>query len=197
MSIFWDQRYRNNKFAYGKEPNQFFAEIIDNYKPKKLLLPAEGEGRNAVYAATKGWQVDAFDFSPIARDNAIALAHEHGVSINYFLADFNFLALPEKTYHFIALIYTHMPSQMRLNVHRTLVKSLKPGGILMAELFSKKQLDNESGGPKNPDYLITCENLAHDFAGMKIKLNEEKKLKLDEGPFHQGEAEVVRFLARK
>lgn len=197
MSIFWDQRYRESKFAYGKSPNRFFAENLAKYKPKKLLLPAEGEGRNAVYAAQQGWKVDAFDFSAIAQQHAIALAHEQGVSINYFLADFNSLALPEKSYHFIALIFTHMPSTIRQSVNRTLIKSLKPGGVILAELFSQKQLNLNSGGPKNIDYLVTCETMAHDFAGMKISFNKEVKIDLDEGPFHQGKARVIRFLAKK
>jgi hypothetical protein len=196
MSIFWDQRYRESNFAYGKEPNRFFAETVAKFKPRKLLLPAEGEGRNAVFAAQLGWQVDAFDFSSVARDHAIGLAHEHGVSINYFLADFNFLALPEKSYHFIALIYTHMPSDIRQSVYRTLIKSLKPGGIILAELFSQKQLELNSGGPKNTDYLVTPEILANDFAGLKISMNQDVDVELNEGPFHQGKAHVVRFLAK-
>jgi len=196
MSIFWDQRYRESNFAYGKGPNSFFADTVAKYKPRKLLLPAEGEGRNAVYAAQLGWQVDAFDFSSVARDHAIGLAHEHGVSINYFLADFNFLALPEKSYHFIALIYTHMPSDIRQSVYRTLIKSLKPGGIILAELFSQKQLELDSGGPKNTDYLVTPEIMANDFAGLKISMNQDVDIELNEGPFHQGKAHVVRFLAK-
>ena len=197
MSIFWDQRYRETSFAYGKEPNRYFADTLVKYKPKKLLLPAEGEGRNAVFAAQMGWKVDAFDFSPVARAHAIELAHAHGVSVNYFLADFNYLALPEKTYHFIALIYTHMPSEIRRSVYRTIVKSLRPGGVLLAELFSEKQLEKASGGPKNIDYLVTPEILADDFTGLKISCNQEMNIELNEGPFHQGEAHVVRFLAKK
>ncbi len=197
MSIFWDQRYRETNFAYGKEPNQFFAETLVKYKPRKLLLPAEGEGRNAVFAAQQGWQVDAFDFSPVAREHAIALAHEHGVCINYFLADFNLLALPEKTYNFIALIYTHMPSQIRTSVYHTLIRSLKPGGIILAELFSQQQLEMNSGGPKNTDYLLTPEVLAQDFAGMKIIFNHACEVELNEGPYHQGTAHVIRFLAKR
>lgn len=68
---FWDQRYRENASVYGLEPNPFFKAFIDKHKSGRLLLPAEGEGRNAIYAAAKGWQVDAFDFSEVSRDKAL------------------------------------------------------------------------------------------------------------------------------
>ena len=197
MSIFWDERYRNEAFAYGKAPNEYFSKRLGKLKPKKLLLPAEGEGRNAVYAAQAGWQVDAFDFSPVAQQHAIDWAQKNSVSINYFLANFNFLALPENTYHCIALIFTHMPPDIRPQVHRTLMKSLKPGGVLMAELFSKDQLNYDSGGPKDEGYLVTPEILQTDFSGMSVKQNEQKEVVLNEGPFHQGSASVVRFFAKK
>lgn len=89
-----------------------------------------------------------------------------------------------------------MPSDIRQSVYRTLIKSLKPGGIILAELFSQKQLELDSGGPKNTDYLVTPEIMANDFAGLKISMNQDVDIELNEGPFHQGKAHVVRFLAK-
>ena len=87
MQQFWDQRYAANETVFGDQPNKFFKLFIDLHKPGTLLLPAEGEGRNAVYAAQKGWQVDAFDFSEVAREKALDLAKGEKVSIKFELRD--------------------------------------------------------------------------------------------------------------
>jgi hypothetical protein len=70
----WNERYGADEYVYGKEPNGFLKEFIDNHPPGKILLPAEGEGRNAVYAASKGWEVTAFDFSEEGKKKALKLA---------------------------------------------------------------------------------------------------------------------------
>ncbi|HEY0354603.1 MAG TPA: hypothetical protein VGC29_00285, partial [Flavisolibacter sp.] len=81
---FWNKRYADNNWVYGVQPNRFFKQFIDSHKPGRILLPAEGEGRNAVYAAKKGWTVDAFDFSVVARQKALQLAENNNVHINYW-----------------------------------------------------------------------------------------------------------------
>jgi hypothetical protein len=87
MQQFWDQRYQESEWVYGEAPNAFFKAFIDQQPPGTLLLPAEGEGRNAIYAASKGWTVEAFDFSPVAREKALAGAAAKGVKIRYDLQD--------------------------------------------------------------------------------------------------------------
>jgi 2-polyprenyl-3-methyl-5-hydroxy-6-metoxy-1,4-benzoquinol methylase len=94
MKEFWEKRYKNQKFAYGEEPNQFFVDVLNNYNLKgTMLLPAEGEGRNAVFAARKGFEVSCFDISNEGKLKALKLANEHNVTINYQvgeLSEFNF-----------------------------------------------------------------------------------------------------------
>lgn len=93
METFWNQRYRQEAFAYGKAPNQYFKENIQKLNPGKILFPAEGEGRNAVYAAQLGWDVYAFDISEEGKTKAKKWARENKVSINYQvgqLPDLNF-----------------------------------------------------------------------------------------------------------
>ncbi len=87
MKEFWNDRYSSEEFIYGKEPNKFFKSEIDKLLPGKLLLPCEGEGRNAVYAAKLNWTVDAFDQSEKGKEKCEALADENNVSINYTVAD--------------------------------------------------------------------------------------------------------------
>ncbi|MCU0373551.1 MAG: SAM-dependent methyltransferase, partial [Ignavibacteria bacterium] len=90
---FWNERYASPDFAYGTEPNDFFKREISKLVPGKLLLPGEGEGRNAVFAAIKGWDVTAVDFSEQAKIKALKLADENNVKINYLVS-------PLEDYHF-------------------------------------------------------------------------------------------------
>jgi len=91
MKEFWDNRYTENSNVYGVQPNAFFKSFIDQHEPGTILLPAEGEGRNALYAAAKGWTVDAFDFSAVARDRTVAAARERHLPIQYELMDIDSL----------------------------------------------------------------------------------------------------------
>ena len=86
---FWNSRYSEKEFAYGTDPNEFFKEQIDKIIPGRAIFLGEGEGRNAVYAAKLGWQVDAVDFSSSAKDKALKLAKENNVKINYVVSDLN------------------------------------------------------------------------------------------------------------
>ena len=87
MKTFWDERYSSEEYIYGKEPNEFFAEQIRRLGPGMILLPAEGEGRNAVYAAQIGWKVHAFDSSSVGAAKALDLAAEKNVNILYAISD--------------------------------------------------------------------------------------------------------------
>lgn len=197
MKDFWEQRYREPIYAYGIHPNEFFKEIIGQIPPGKVLLPAEGEGRNAVYAATKGWDVTAFDFSGEARQKALELAKKNRVSITYDTLDVRDFSAPDATYDLIGLSFTHIPAALRPAFHRALVKSLRPAGRIVLEAFHKEQVQYTSGGPKDPTMLFSLEELRSEFAGLTFQTLEEKIVDLDEGPHHQGKAHVVRMVAVK
>lgn len=196
MQDFWNQRYAANVIVYGKEPNGYFKSILDSMRPSSLLLPAEGEGRNAVYAASKGWDVTAFDYSGEAQLKANAFAAEKGVKMNYTVTDINQF-IPEKKYDAIALIYVHLSGEERKDFHYKIANALAPGGILILEAFSKAQILNASGGPKSLDQLYSTEILFKDFATLKMIELKEAEIILDEGPFHHGKANVIRLMAKK
>lgn len=193
---FWDQRYKEHEAVYGYHPNKFLKLFIDLHHPGSILLPAEGEGRNAVYAAAKGWKVDAFDYSVVARNKALSLAEKSGLSINYFteqIEQFN----AEKQYDVVALIYVHLPPELRKRFHQEILKSIKPGGFLVLEAFSKDQLNYHSGGPSDESLLYDTKMLCADFAGLQIVNCEQKIVQLDEGQFHNGKASVIRLTGQK
>ena len=196
MKEFWNERYAVKEYVYGRVPNTFFKQFIDNETPKSLLLPSEGEGRNAVYAASKGWIVYAIDFSEVAHDKAMKWANENKVKIHYEVADIADWNEKIKV-DCIGLIYAHFRASNRESLHHKLIEKLNPGGIVLLETFSKKQLNNDSGGPKSLDLLYDTDILKKDFASLNIEFLQERTVNLDEGGFHRGEANIVRMIAKK
>ncbi len=197
MKEFWNERYGQHEFIYGQKPNSFFEEQIALLQPGKILLPAEGEGRNAVYAATQGWEVTAFDFSEAGKKKAEKLASETGVTIDYQISAAADFEAEADTFDVVAFIYAHFPSQLRQAVHQKAVKWLKPGGKVILEAFHARQLHRNSGGPKKPEMLYDLPMLRNDFSPLQEVLLEEKIITLSEGAYHKGVAEVVRFVGEK
>ncbi len=197
MSEFWDKRYASEEYVYGIEPNHFLKESLDALEPGDILFPAEGEGRNAVYAAIQGWNVSAFDISSEGKEKAVKLASENTVSIDYKVAGFDEFNAKQESYDVIALIYAHVPASDREAYYQKCVGWLKPGGTLILEGFSKKQLGLDSGGPKSLEMLFSLDELTTELKGLTIEKGLETKITLSEGAHHQGEGEVVRIIATK
>jgi len=196
---FWNKRYAEPEYAYGKEPNEYFKQVLDGLKPGKILLPGEGEGRNAVSAAKKGWEVTAIDLSTEGKNKADKLAKESNVKIKYIVSSFEEYSFIENEYDAIALIFIHLNPTNREKIHRTLIKSLKSEGTLIIEAFSKSQINNTSGGPKNIDDLYSAEELSSDFSGhnlLTLSISEQQ-IQLTEGPYHIGIADIIRLNAKK
>ena len=140
MKETWNQRYSDKEYIYGRMPNDFLKNFIDNEPPGKILLPGDGEGRNAVYAAKKGWQVHAVDYSEIGRQKALSWAAQNNVEIEYEVAD-----LVEWNANLsvdcVAIIYAHFNPEYRQKIHHKLIDKLVTGGYFVMEVFSKKQID--------------------------------------------------------
>lgn len=191
MKDFWNQRYAADEYAYGTAPNAFFKAVLDPLPPGRILLPAEGEGRNAVYAAKLGWEVVAFDQSEGGQKKAMKLAHEANVTITYNVVD----ALEYKSEPFFDLIFYgffHVPPIVLQPIYDHLNTFLKPGGTLLLEGFSKNNLGKGSGGPQSEAMLFSAESildLLDDCS--KLEVWEEETI-LNEGPYHQGSAYVIR-----
>ncbi len=193
----WNERYKSSDYIYGEKPNSFFKNFIDNEKPGKILLPAEGEGRNSVYAAQKGWECFAFDFSIIAREKALHLAKKNNVNIIYDLSTYEDMRVKPAFYDSSALIFSHLQPNLRLKVHGKIIESVIPGGKIIIQAFSKKQIDYNSGGPKDIELLYSMDELADDFKGTEIISLIEKEVLLNEGSYHEGDAWVLEMIARK
>lgn len=198
MYEFWEQRYREEGYAYGEKPNNLFQQFIDNKSPGKILLPAEGEGRNAVYAALKGWDVDAYDYSEKAVENALDFASQFNVSINYHHGSHSDLSQYEQCYDAVALIYAHVPNEIRRRFHQSLSELIKSGGYFVMEAFTPEQLGNTSGGPPDINMLYQLDQIKADFENeFDFELIEEVEEELDEGKYHVGKANFIRMIAKK
>jgi ubiquinone/menaquinone biosynthesis C-methylase UbiE len=203
MKDFWEQRYGAKEFAYGVEPNVFFEKVILEYKLKgSILLPGEGEGRNAIFAAKNNLEVTCFDMSNKGKQKALKLARLNKVNINYLVGEFSEMDFEENSFDVIALIYAHFPSEVQSKYHQKISKWLKRDGVLILEGFSKKQLEintanEQSFGPKNIEMLYTVEEIKNDFSTLETVLLSEGIIHLNEGIHHKGKASVIRYVGKK
>jgi SAM-dependent methyltransferase len=198
----WNDRYRDKEFAYGEQPNNYLKEQLEKLPPGKILFPAEGEGRNAVFAASLGWQVCAFDISAEGQKKALQLAKKNNVSIDYKVGDLQTVNYKADQFDAIALIYAHFPADIKSALHKSLDKYLRSGGTIIFEAFSKRHIEfiakNEKvGGPKDIAALFSVEEIRNDFNNYDIIELMETEIDLHEGIFHNGQASVIRFVGRK
>jgi cyclopropane fatty-acyl-phospholipid synthase-like methyltransferase len=202
MKEFWNDRYSQQAFVYGTQPNVFFKQELDKLQKGMLLLPAEGEGRNAVYAAKQGWNSFACDISDKGKEKAQKLAAANKVSLTYSVGDFGSLSYQNAFFDTIALIYAHFPAEKKEQFHGLVDRYLKVGGTVIIEAFSKNHLrfnsDNPKvGGPKDIDMLYSTEEIQSDFPNYEVLILEEVETELSEGQFHVGLGSVLRFVGRK
>ncbi|MBF7092478.1 class I SAM-dependent methyltransferase [Flavobacterium sp. ALJ2] len=198
----WNNRYSTDEFAYGEHPNNYLKEQLEKLNAGTIIFPAEGEGRNAVFAAKLGWTVSAFDISVEGKNKALGLAKANNVTIDYQVGELQKTNYTPEQFDAIALIYAHFPSDIKSSYHKTLSNYLRKGGVLIFEAFSKKHIeynskDEKIGGPKELDMLFSIDEIKADFPDYEIIELTEKEIELNEGLFHNGKGSVIRFVGRK
>jgi hypothetical protein len=196
MREFWNERFASQTIDLSIEPSRFFKRFINTTKPGNILLPVECDGRNAVYAASKGWEVDAFGPSEDARQKALQMAVERGVQINYQVLDLRKFK-STKQYDAVGLFYVNLPERIRMAFHKEVSKSLKSSGILVLEAFAKDQVNYEAGGPKDGGVLYDAPSICNDFQHLYLLYIREKETNINEGSFYQGRGAVLRFVGQK
>ncbi|MBC7947349.1 MAG: class I SAM-dependent methyltransferase [Chitinophagaceae bacterium] len=202
MADRWNDRYSSAEFAYGEQPNNYLKEQLAKLDPGKILFPAEGEGRNAVFAARLGWTVSAFDISKEGKNKASQLAKANNVTIDYRLGELEALSFEHEQFDAIGLIYAHFPAAIKSSYHKTLDKYLRKKGTVIFEAFSKKHLEylaknDKVGGPKEIDVLFSIEEVKSDFSNYEVIELSEEEIELKEGLYHNGKGSVIRFVGRK
>jgi SAM-dependent methyltransferase len=195
----WEGRYRAPDYVFGKQPNYFLVSC-KTLLPRcgKVLAVADGEGRNGVWLAEQGLTVLSIDFSPSAQLKAKALATERGVTVAFVQADVHTWDYPEAEFDIVVEIFTQFSAPFdRTRKWAGMRKALKPGGLLIIQGYTPKQLEYGTGGPKEVENLYTralLENAFRDFRHMTIV---EEEVEIYEGTSHGGMSAVINLTARK
>ena len=161
--IFWDKKYETETYIFGKEPVEFLEEHIDLLPRGKALDIAMGEGRNAVFLAKNGFDVDGCDISESAIKKALDLAKENNVKVRAFVADLETYKLPQNTYDVIVCFY-----YLQRDLVPQMKEALKPGGMIIYETYTIENRERGFEGPKNKDYLLKPNELLDLFKDFKI-----------------------------
>jgi len=194
----WDERFGRPEPVYGHEPNIYLREQSHRLDDgARVLVPADGYGRNGLWLAKQGFDVTTVDVSPVGVDRARKAAEDSRVVSKILLADLNFWQWPLGEFDAVASIYLHLPPEQRPQIHAHMITALRPRGIVILEAFTPGQLRFSSGGPKQVELLYTAGLLRRDFAATEVLELMECEVELNEGKMHSGQAAVVRAVFRK
>src|SRR3546814_57467 len=197
-AAFWDARYQDRDFAFGSAPNAFLASQTFHLRPGlAALVPGDGDGRNGVWLAEQGLSVTSVDYSAVGISKSKAFAETRGVEVNAVRADLLNWDWPEVQYDLVASLFLHLPPAARIKIHHSMIRTLRPGGLLILQGFTPAQLGRSSGGPPDIAMLYETAMLTADFSGLVPVHCVEHIITLDEGPTHQGEAAVIDLVMRK
>jgi SAM-dependent methyltransferase len=195
----WESRFAVPEFAFGKEPNYFLASCAALLpKSGRALAVADGEGRNGVWLAEQGLEVLSIDFSPSAQKKARALAAERQVNIAFQRVDVHTWNYPEAAFDVVVEIFTQFSSPAeRATKWAGMRRALKPGGVLIIQGYTPKQLSYGTGGPKQEENLYTRAMLESAFRGFHEMKIVEDECEIHEGTSHGGMSAMINFTARK
>lgn len=198
-SDFWNARYATGDYIFGTAPNAFLASQRALIRPgMRALAVADGEGRNGVWLAERGAQVHAIDCSPAALEKAGKLAREHGVALEIEQADLLDWTWPDAAYDLVAAIFIQFaPPPERDRVIAGIRRTLKPGGLLILQGYTPKQLEFGTGGPPSVANMYTAELLRAWFGDWKILHLHQHESVIAEGSHHHGMSALIDLVARK
>lgn len=197
----FDDRYRETDYHYGTEPNAFLtSQRARLARGMTALLPGDGEGRNGVWLAEQGLAVTSFEPSPFGVEKIRKLAATRGVTIDAHVAGVENWPWRPAQFDMVGLFFIHLPVELRRAAHAQALETLRPGGIVILETFSPRQIERRlhgaAGGPKELERLFTCDMLRADFAGARFPVLEETEAEFH-GHAHHGRCGVVRMVAQK
>lgn len=197
-SSFWDDRYSSAELVYGAEPNEFLAAAAAKFPAHGRGLDiGAGEGRNALFLASRGLDVLAVDQSEVGMRKAQRIAQQRGLTLRTQAADLKDFSAPSGSFDVISSICVHLPQALRASVHQRVAEWLAPGGLFVLEAYAPDQLQRGTGGPKDPALLAPLEVILSELHGLKIEHQAAMVRTVHEGSFHTGEASVVQVIARK
>lgn len=200
LKAFWNSRYAKvgDGFFYGTGPNTFLAASVAALPPGgTVLCIADGEGRNSVWLAKRGFRVSAIDVAEEGVAKARALAAREGVTVDASVADVTRFDYGTARYDAVVSIFLHLPAKARRATHRRIVEALKPGGVFLYEAYGPEQLSYGTGGPPEQALLHSLDDVLADFEGCTIEHEFSGVRTVEEGHAHHGEGHVVQVIARR
>lgn len=195
----WNKRFDRAEYIFGKAPNEYLASKAGLLSSgQRALLVADGEGRNSVWCAQQGLTVDAFDLSPIAVDKAKALARECGVEVNFSVASIEDWGWTPETYDVVVVIFIQFAKpSLREKIFANCIRTLKPGGLLILQGYTPKQLEFKTGGPPKVEHLYTEALLRDAFSALDILECRLYEAEIHEGALHAGMSALAGLVAKK
>jgi SAM-dependent methyltransferase len=193
----WDKRYSGETFAYGIEPNDFLRGHAEQLPVGDTLSLGEGEGRNAVFLAGLGHKVSALDASKVGLAKAQVFAAQQGVEIETIHADLATYELEVNRWDVIVSVFCHLPEGLRKKVHGQIAGVLRPGGCLILEAYTPRQLEYKTGGPQIAAMMMDIDTLKGELSGLEFEVAQEVVREIREGAFHNGTGATVQLIARK
>ncbi len=195
----WDVRFDRPDYIFGTRPNTFLEEYaVVIPAGGDVLAIADGEGRNSVFLAERGYAVDAVDGSSVAIEKARRLAAERGVVVNHRHDDLTRMGWPEEAYDAVVAVFIQfLPRAARPRLWARVRSALRPGGVLLLIGYTPRQLAYGTGGPGDPDRLYEPAQLRDELGMFTLERFEEHEYEMDEGPGHHGMSAVVEVIARR
>lgn len=196
----WDEKFRTDEYVYGVEPNEWVRTVLRREKGRNIALLAEGEGRNAVYLAKLGNRVTTYDFSKEGIEKTKRLAASEDVTVDTNLQDITVEgALPRATYDISVNIFGHVPPEGKSQMFSNLIGCVKPGGLVVFELYSKEQLEYGTGGPPDMDMLYSIDEIEGYLESSSVEIIHLEKVTADrhEGRMHNGRSSVIQGKLRR
>ncbi len=195
----WNNRYGGETYLFGTTPNSWLqSQAFVWTANQRVLCVADGEGRNSVFLAGQGLQVDAFDVAEVGVKKATKLANSQHVRANFSVCGCDEYPWPVATYDGVAAIFVQFADPaMRGRMFANIKRTLKPGGYLILQGYTPKQLEYKTGGPPLASHLYTLEMLQEDFSDFEIVELRAYEDDLSEGVQHKGRSALIGLVARR
>jgi SAM-dependent methyltransferase len=193
----WNEWYGKPGYVYGTMPNDFLVSVASRIPKGRILCLGEGEGRNAVYLASLGYEVVAIDQSEVGLAKATQLAEQQGVKIETIVAALSEFMIEPNAWQGIVSIFCHLPSSLWEQVHRDAITGLTSGGLWILESYTPRQLELGMGGPNDSDMLVSLKTVKSKLVGLDWKIAQEVDREVTEGAHRSGMAAVVQVLGER
>lgn len=165
----WDARYAAVENLWATKPNRFLVAEVTELPPGRALDLACGEGQNAIWLATLGWNVTGVDYSEVAIAKARARAAQDGVDVDFLCADLVDYEPEPSAYDLVIVLYLHIPSTYRASVHARASAAVAPAGTFLLVGHDLANRTDGVGGPSDPDILYTADQISRELTGLTIE----------------------------